>query len=144
MKLTIELVPKSSWYSNVRSCVSKMEWDTIRHKCYKKANYKCEICGEVGKIHPVECHEIWKFDDKNEIQKLVGLISLCPNCHKTKHVGLSQVRGEIEIVITQLNKVNNMNRKEALSYINEAFKIWRKRNLIKWELDIDYLKEYLR
>ena len=29
MKLTIELVPSTAWYSNVRSNVSKEEWDKI-------------------------------------------------------------------------------------------------------------------
>jgi hypothetical protein len=48
MKLTIELVPKTSWYSNVRSNVSKDEWDKIKKKCYIKANYKCEICNGIG------------------------------------------------------------------------------------------------
>ena len=29
MKLTIELVPQTAWYSNVRSNVSKAEWDVF-------------------------------------------------------------------------------------------------------------------
>jgi len=82
MKLTIELVPSTAWYSNVRSNVSKEVWDIIRKKSYAKANYKCEVCGDVGTNqgvgHKVECHEIWHYDDDSHTQTLTGLISLCP------------------------------------------------------------------
>lgn len=43
MKLTIELVPSTAWYSNVRSNVTQAEWDVLRKECYKKAGYVCEI-----------------------------------------------------------------------------------------------------
>ena len=81
MKLTIELVPRMCWYSNVRTNVTREKWDIIRKECYRKSNYKCEICGDKGTTHPVECHEIWEYDDVNYVQKLIGFIALCPNCH---------------------------------------------------------------
>ena len=77
-KLTIELVPSTSWFNNVRSQVSAQEWDIIRHIVYAKANNICEICGGKGNKHAVECHEIWEYDDKEHIQKLIGMIALCP------------------------------------------------------------------
>jgi len=141
MKLEIELVPKSSWYSNVRSKVSKNEWDLLRKKSYRKANYHCEICGGIGAKHPVECHEIWKYDDKKHIQKLTGLISLCPTCHKVKHAGLAQRNGEIEIVINQLMKVNNINRNDAKKHIKQSFKKWSERSLYEWDIDTSILNE---
>tara|TARA_B100000497_G_C7504352_1_gene307683 strand:+ start:221 stop:670 length:450 start_codon:yes stop_codon:yes gene_type:complete len=148
MKLSIELVPKSSWYSNVRSNVTKSEWDVIRKKSYKKANYKCEICGDVGTNqgynHPVECHEIWNYNDKTKTQTLTGLVSLCPNCHKVKHPGLAQMKGELNIVVNQLMKVNDMSIKEAMSYLTDSFDIWRERSKHDWKLDISYLEEYMQ
>ncbi len=144
LKLTIELIPKTSWYDNVRSHVSKEQWDTIRRKSYKNANYKCEICGGVGDKHPVECHEIWQYDDENNIQKLIGFISLCPNCHKVKHPGLAQIKNEFDIVINQLMKVNNMSKQEAYDYIDHVFKIWLKRSQHNWTVDIEYINEYLK
>ena len=41
--LTIELVPSTSHYTNVRTILPKKEWDRLRKESYKKANYKCEI-----------------------------------------------------------------------------------------------------
>lgn len=144
--LTIELVPKTAWYTNVRSNVSKEEWDRIRKKCYQNAGYVCEICGDTGlnqnHKHPVECHEIWQYDDHNHVQKLTGLISLCPNCHTVKHPGLAQIKGKLDIVIRQLQKVNSMTFEEAAEYLQESFLIWGVRSQHQWTLDIEYLRTY--
>lgn len=146
MKLTIELVPTTSFYSNVRSNVSKKEWDRIRKICYKKAKYKCEICDDTGLNqgynHPVECHEIWSYDDINNIQSLEGLISLCPKCHKVKHTGLAFIKNEANIVLEQLIKVNNISVYEAEQYIEESFNIHKNRSKHDWKLDISYLENY--
>jgi hypothetical protein len=148
LKLTSELVPKTSWYSNVRSNVSKSEWDRIRKKSYKQYNNVCGICGDSGKNqgynHAVECHEIFEYDDVSKIQKLTQLISLCPKCHKCKHPGLASINGETQLVISQLMKINEVSEKEAESYLETCFEIWRKRSEHEWKLDITYLEEYLK
>lgn len=145
-KLTIELVPKTSWYTNVRSNVSKSEWDTIRNICYDRAKHICEVCGDTGKSqgykHNVECHEIWNYDDVNKIQTLTGLISLCPICHKCKHPGLAQINGELNIVINQIMKVNNITKYDAAKLLDEAFTLWRERSKHNWTLDISIINDY--
>lgn len=143
LKLTIELVPKTCFYSNVRSEVDKNTWDIIRWKTYRLANNKCEICSGVGDKWKVECHEIWFYDDKNYNQVLKGFIALCPNCHKTKHTGFSNLNGEIDIVIKQLMSVNNLSKEQAMQYITDSFDIWEKRSRFKWNLDISYIEKYL-
>lgn len=146
LPLTIELVPKTSWYSNVRSNVTASKWDLIRKKAYQAANNKCQICGDVwknqGVNYNVECHEIWQYNDNTKEQKLIGLIALCPFCHKTKHVGLAQIRGEEEIVIKQLIKVNKMTRDAAKDYIRGTFELWAARSRYEWRLDISFLDGY--
>ena len=89
MKLEIELVPKDLFFRSLRSLVTKQSWDVIRREAYKKAGYRCEICGGKGDRWPVECHEIWEHDDERHIQYLKGTIALCPNCHMIKHTGFS-------------------------------------------------------
>ncbi len=141
-------MPSTCWYTNVRSQATEDEWDKIRIKSYRKANHKCEICGDVGTnqgvYHSVECHEIWEYNDEAKIQKLVGLISLCPFCHKVKRPGLAAIKGESHIVDAQLMKVNGMNELEALAYIDLAFDQWQERSKYEWELDITYLEEYMK
>lgn len=142
MKLTIELVPQTSWFSNLRSLLSQGEWDVVRKGCYVKAGHVCEICGGVGPKHPVECHEVWEYDEESGVQKLVGLIALCPSCHKTKHYGFARISGKEKEIKEHFIKVNNITNKVADEYINNAFLEWEKRNKIKWILDVSILDLY--
>jgi len=148
IKLQIELIPKKAWNNNVRSCVTRPEWDIIRKKCYTLANHKCEICGDTGKNqgykYNVECHEIWYFDDKNKSQKLIGFIALCPYCHITKHAGLAEKQGKWHIVVQQLKKVNNMTNLEVEQYISESFVLWEKRLKKVYRVNIKYYKQYMK
>ena len=141
MKLTIELIPSTSWFSNLRSILTSGEWDKVRKSCYKSANYKCEVCGGVGEKHPVECHETWEYDEINGIQKLISLIALCPSCHEVKHIGLAGIKGRTQEAIEHFCKVNACTKTEAEKYIKEAFETWNKRSEQEWQLDISKLEE---
>ena len=142
MKLTIELVPKSCWYSNVRSEVSKEKWDELRRETYAKAGHCCEVCGGKGPRWPVECHEIWDYNDEQKKQTLKGLIALCPDCHECKHMGRAQVVGRGLEAAEHFAKVNGINISEASRAISEAFDVWRERSQHQWELDISWLDNH--
>lgn len=141
-KLTIELVPKTSWFDNVRSAVTKSQWDDVRKQVYQQASHKCEICGDVGAKHPVECHEIWNYDDIKLIQKLDGMIALCPNCHMVKHIGLAEIQGKLNKAILHLKKVNKISKREAEEYVTASFALWAKRSCHQWKVDLSYLSKY--
>ena len=140
-KLTIELVPSTCWFTNLRSELSTSQWDKLRKATYRKAKYRCEICGGKGDKHPVECHEIWDYDDENHIQVLKGLIALCPACHQVKHIGLAKLRGKGEEAANHLKKVNGWNERQTQQYILEAFKIWNQRSQYQWQLDLTWLEQ---
>lgn len=142
LKLKIELVPSTSWTDNVRALLSKKQWDYLKSQVYAKSYYTCEICGGIGPKHPVECHEVWTFNNKNSIQKLKKMIALCPNCHMVKHIGLAEVRGQKVTAMRHLMYVNNMTWKQAETYVIECFKLWAERSKKTWTLDLSHLKEY--
>lgn len=141
-KLGINLIPKSSWYNNVRSNFSKEEWDVLRHGCYAKANDACEICGGSGREQgfnwPVECHEVWDFSVKGT-QRLVRLIALCPMCHKCQHPGLAKIQGDYGRVLEHYQKVNGVDENEADKDFEDAFEEWAERNETAWKLDMTAL-----
>lgn len=141
-KLTSELVPKTAWYSNVRSNVTRAEWDVIRKQVYADAGHVCAICGEVGKKHPVECHEVWEYDDVAHTQKLITMTALCPACHCVKHLGRAQAVGIFNIAIEHMMKVNGWTRKEAMEYSKKVFAEYEIRSQHKWKLDIRALSNY--
>jgi len=144
IKLGVELVPRTSWCSNVRSEVPRSKWDKIRKKCYEAAGHKCEVCGGVGRKHSVECHEIWEYNDETHEQTLTGLIALCPSCHQVKHAGLAQVRGLIENVISHMVKVNGISRIHVGQILIQAFDEYHRRSQYEWTVDISYIEDYLK
>lgn len=142
--LTVELVPSTSWFENLRSELPKAEWDKLRKRAYKKAGYCCEICGGKGDKWPVEAHEIWEYDDENHIQKLKGIIALCPMCHKVKHIGFAIINGEYDIALEHLCKVNNWTEDEAEEYIKKQLDKWKERSRYEWKIDISWLESIKR
>jgi len=142
-KLTIELVPETCWFSNVRTSVSEQVWDRLRTECYRAAGNRCQICNGRGPNWPVECHEIWFYDDKKHIQRLDGLIALCPACHSVKHIGYARVQSEalFHEAKEQLALVNAMTVAETEAYVDEAFRLWEERSGFEWKLDISILKK---
>lgn len=140
MTLTIELVPKTSWYTNVRSEVTDEEWDAIRRAVYRRADYQCEVCGGQGDDHPVECHEVWEYDDENHVQRLKRMIALCPDCHQVKHIGYASSQGKGHEAAEHLSEVNGWSLERAMEYINDSFEQWRERSQHDWDVDISILE----
>lgn len=136
MQLTIDLLPSSCWKMNLRTVYSPSNWNKIRKYVYKRANYRCEVCGGRGKNHPVECHEEWGFDDESKILHLNNLVALCPSCHRVKHFGRSVSVGLYKPTISHLMKVNKMNGMEAKVYIEEAFRVYKERDTYDWKVDL--------
>jgi hypothetical protein len=140
--LEIELVPKSSWYNNVRAVVTKAQWDKLKSAVYAQAYYVCEICGGEGPKHPVECHEVWIYDDKEYVQRLERMIALCPSCHQVKHFGLAEVQGKRDKALKHFMKINQLTKSEAEKHIENAFKKWDERSKKPWLVDLSNLKDY--
>jgi len=142
-KLFVELIPTTCHYSNVRTTVTKKEWDKIRFLSYETAGNKCEICGDVGKNqgynHNVECHEIWDYNDETHTQKLVGLISLCPLCHQVKHIGRAIAMRKHEEAFRQLAKINKWTPKKVEQHILASFELHKERSKHEWSLDLSML-----
>ena len=142
LKLTIELVPSSSFYDNLRKLMKRSDWDKLRKRIYAEYDNKCGVCGTDS--NRLNCHEIWEYDDQNHEQKLLGFIALCPLCHHIKHIGLAKIlasQGKLhyESVVEHFMKVNECDRKAFEEYKKQAFAQWRERSRHQWKVD---LKEY--
>jgi len=147
LKLEIELVPSTVWYSSLHNLLPRKVWDNIRNEIIRKNGKKCQICGETEGI--MNLHEIWSYNDNKHIQKLEGFILLCQMCHHVKHIGLagilaSQGKLDYEKVIGHFGKVNNCTRKEFEEHEKEAFEIWRKRSKYQWKQDFGKYREFIK
>ena len=147
MKLKVELVPSTVWFSSLRNLLPRKIWDDIRNEIIKENGRKCQICGEIeGKMN---LHEIWKYDDDRHIQKLEGFILLCGLCHHVKHIGLAGIltkQGKLDYdkVIEHFCKVNNCSEKDFKKHVDRAFEIWRERSKHKWKQDFGKYEEFIK
>lgn len=136
-KLTIELIPSTSWGKNARTKLSPSIWRHIRTGVYADALYKCRICGSTGRL---ECHEVWEYDDEQHIQKLVGLQCLCTDCHLSKHFGRATAIGREEDAIRHMMHVNGWTRSQVDQHINNSLVVWNSRCAFEWTVDLGYLE----
>ena len=141
LKLKPDLIPRTSFFRNLRSLLKSGEWDTIRRAIYSNAGHKCEICGDPGNMN---CHEVWDYNDQSGVQKLVGLTCLCGECHEVHHIGLAQIRGREEQAILHMMKVNGVDRKTCENEIRGAFIQWKMRSSRLWKLEIGTLEVILQ
>lgn len=138
-RLTVELVPRTCWYSNVRSEVSAADWEKCKRFVRERSGSQCEICGGRGRKWPVECHETWTYCHDTLVQTLTGLIALCPDCHSVKHIGRAEAVGRLPQAMKHLATVNGWTMSETQTYLEYAFAVWDARSQVDWDLDISFL-----
>ncbi len=138
-KLTIDLLPKGAWGNDFSKTLSKKDWDTLRNKCYERANHKCAICGYV--TDDLDAHEVWNFNVENKTQTLVDIIALCSRCHGVKHIRNSYRLGYGDDAKSHFMKVNNASELDFISHLTEAEMRFEERNKVyRWNIVADLSK----
>ena len=141
-KLSIELVPDGCWGYNLRSILSKAQWDFLRSDAKLRAEGRCVICGK--KSNRLEAHERWEYDAENGIAKLVDIIAVCKDCHSVIHIGRTQLKGDFERAEDHYIKVNNCTYADFRKALGQANDKHKQLNLVsEWKLDLSYLKRYV-
>lgn len=144
--LTIDLVPEPL---HGKSLAQTQRWTwqklTRTYKEYvanKQDNSEpcCEICGDRGKKWAVDIHELWEYIkiDKTGIQKLCGLMALCPQCHAFKHYGRSQLvltSSQLTELKRHVRGINNWTVQELRLHITQAGDLYRQRSKLEWTQD---------
>lgn len=148
MKLTVELVPRSAWWVNVRSHVSRADWEKCKKYSKTKTDGVCILCGgsglQQGRRYATEAHEVWSYDDSRKIQTLVDIVPICPRCHQAKHMGRSRATmnpHQWAQLIQHFMDVNEMYDERVDEYLLDVFDVWERRSQFKWELDVSFLEK---
>lgn len=137
LKLWATLIPKNSFFDNLRYLFPNEEWDIIRKFVYKRDNYKCKICKREN--IKLEAHEEWVYNYKEETQKLYTIISLCNLCHLNKHLGFAEIlikekKITKESIIRHWCWVNHEKEESFNNYRESIFELWNLKNMIKWKI----------
>lgn len=141
--LFVDLVPSSCWFTNVRSCVERRDWDRLRHMVYRRAGNKCEVCGaerDAVASRWLETHERWKYDDAMRVQHLARIICLCTFCHEATHFFFTaEIRGHRDRALQQLMDVNGWSVDSAEQHVDTAYRDWERRSVTHWSLNLSIL-----
>ncbi len=102
-KLEIELVPAPMAGLNARAVMDNEQWKKIASICHKEHHYHCACCRVTRVV--LECHEVWDYSDNT--MKLVGLQSLCHECHMSKHILFAkrELKVPYKKILRHVNKV---------------------------------------
>jgi hypothetical protein len=139
-KLTVELVPRTCWFSHVCDHVSPEQWNRLRKQTARQAKSICGICGGRGPRWPVACHEVWHDDDAQYVQTLVRLSAVCPACQAVKHLGVAELKGHLAEAQAHFIQVNEWTEAETEAYLAHVWRVWEERSEHEWTLDLSWLK----
>lgn len=136
-----DMLPSSVWEANLRHMLSEEEWGRLRKFCYQAAGNSCVACGSRGEPH-IEAHEAWSFDEKTGIQKLRGLLALCPTCHKCKHLGFANRLGMLPQVLSRLKWLNDWDEDTLQLELAKVQARQEQLSQRSWKLDLTFLQTY--
>ena len=143
-KLDFEFIPEESWKYNLRHLLSSAAWDVVRRDAYKRAGYKCCICGR-GNCR-LEAHEKWSFIAQTRVQKLDNVLALCHDCHAVVHyqrTALCEGVEGAEKAQEHFIKVNGCTQAEFHAALARAAKRHKRLNETEeWKLDLSFLKRF--
>ena len=142
-KLNFELIPDGCWYYNLRSVLSKEQWDFIKKDAKERSGGKCAVCGR--KTASLDAHEQWEYDEKNGVQKLKNVIAVCKDCHAAIHINRTWLKGDPERAENHYMKVNGCSYTEMRADMGKANETQKRLNLVsEWKLDLSWLKRYIK
>lgn len=143
-KLDFEFIPEESWKYNLRHLLSPAAWDVVRRDAYKRAGYKCRICGR-GNCR-LEAHEKWSFNAKTRVQKLEDVLALCHDCHAVIHyqrTALCEGEEGAKNAQEHFMRVNGCTQAEFHAALARAAKRHERLNETEeWQADLSYLKRF--
>jgi hypothetical protein len=127
-KLRVELVPQTCWLSDVKSYMTAHYWSKLSREVAEDGGIRCEVCSGRGRQHPVECHEVWLYDNERCLQTLLRLQALCPMCHRVKHLDQAISNGYGEQACERLARVNGWDAATTRWYVSAVAEQWRARS----------------
>jgi hypothetical protein len=144
--LFVDLIPKTSWFANVRAVVSERDWHRIRRMVHRRAGERCEACGAVedkAVKRYLECHERFSYHGSGGcgLQMLQRLICLCSECHRATHYGHTALSGPQAEAQAQshLMRVTGMSPAQLQVHLDEAWRIWEQRSVRQWTVDLSVI-----
>ncbi len=141
VRLTIDLVPETSWVRSLRAELGRADWRRLERLVIDAAGGRCEVCGrcEAGAL---ECDELWTFDEPGRVQHLERVLALCSACGEVRHIDLAARIGTADRAVRHLAAVNGWDEPVATQYVADVHERWERRSRHPWSVDLGRLRDY--
>ncbi|QQC67876.1 HNH endonuclease [Paraburkholderia ginsengisoli] len=144
--VTGDLIPETAWGASLANLLVPGSWAAMRAPVIEQNHRVCELCGL--QINALEVHEVWEYDFPSDdemarrdeltvfgVQRLRGLMSVCPDCHLCFHPGYANAHGRLSETLDRLAALNNWSREEVELYDRTLIERWERASQIHWMLD---------
>jgi hypothetical protein len=147
LKLEPSLIPESAWGQSLSNLHKKGRckyWPSLRDEACMRHGEQCAFCD----ASPEHAHEVWKYDDANNVMTLDEVVPVCKWCHHCIHLGHAEVlasKGELDFkaVLQHFSTVRGVSRHEIECIAREAFDLWELRSRRQWTVDFGKFKIYI-
>ena len=129
LRLSVEPTPARSRRASLANLMPRVQWDCLRRSVYRKAHYRCQICGSEGKLY---CHEIWQYNEETGYQFLRGFSCLCKACHDVKHIFFVRDSWCRASLFRHFLTVNRVTREQGIKHLVDAYRQQQGLNQRDW------------
>lgn len=145
--IEVNLIPQSSWGANLSKLLSWPSWSGLRQPVIQAWGGRCCVCGcnerlpdpnggRSSRKPGVDCHEIWRYDETAQIQKLVDLVSVCEACHDCFHPARAGAHGRGAETTERLVGICGWKLNEAPEALKQIEEDYKRRSRMSWTLDL--------
>lgn len=143
--LIVDLIPESAFRQSVKRELSPYWWRRLSRGARKRADWRCEICGDpedATQNRYLSCHERWDWQEDRGVQWLARLMALCVSCDAVTHLGFYLVdHDDDSIPRAHLAKARGWSEEQVDEHIRQAWDLWRHRSQFEWTMDLSILAD---
>lgn len=135
------LAPLSNqtWFTSTSEHCSKRYWNQVGMLIKGVHQCQCAVCFGTKTEDEIDIQELWSFDDKRKIQKLVVYYPVCIDCLDKTTLSDDLDNEERQEIAQYLAKINKWSLSQADEHIDNAIALKKQRNQSEWLVDVEHL-----
>lgn len=135
----LDPISNQSWFTTTALHCSKRYWEQIGILLKGFHNCECAVCGVQKTEDEIDIQELWHFDDKYKIQKLLCYYPICINCQNHSYTPSEPDSEENESFFEFFKTINQWSAEQVKDHINQAVALQKMRDQSEWIVDVEYL-----
>lgn len=132
-------ISNQSWFTSTSLHCSKRYWEQIGILLKGFHGCQCAVCDVQKTEDEIDIQELWQFDDKRKIQKLVCYYPICINCQDHSFMPSELDDDELQSFVQFFKDINGWSVEQSKDHIQNALSLKKSRDQSDWIVDVEYL-----